>query len=64
MGKSTSKIVQTLVIPYQPVRYLVNNTEKIILVTYDYHYANKLASAISKLENPKVYYPRIAINTR
>ena len=64
MGKSTSKIVQTLVIPYQPVRYLVTNTEKIILVTYDYHYANKLASAISKLENPKVYYPRIAINTR
>jgi hypothetical protein len=64
MGKSTSKIVQTLVLPYQPVRYLVTNTEKIILVTYDYHYANKLASAISKLENPKVYYPRIAINTR
>ena len=64
MGKSTSKIVQTLVLPYQPVRYLVTNNEKIILVTYDYHYANKLASAISKLENPKVYYPRIAINTR
>ena len=64
MGKSSSKIVEILVLPYQPVRYLVTNTEKIILVTYDYHYANKLASAISKLENPKVYYPRIAINTR
>lgn len=59
MGKSSSKIVQTLVLPYQPVRYLVTNTEKIILVTYDYKYANKLASAISRLENPKNYYPRI-----
>ena len=60
MGKSTSKIMETLVLPYQPVRYLVTNTEKIILVTHDYKYANKIASAISKLENPKVYYPKIA----
>ena len=59
MGKSASKIVEILVLPYQPVRYLVTNTEKIILVTYDYKYANKLASAISRLEDPKKYYPRI-----
>ena len=64
MGKSTSKIIEELHIGRWPKRYIVTNTEKIILVTYDYHYANKLASAISKLENPKVYYPRIAINTR
>lgn len=59
MGKSSSKIVETLVVPYQPVRYLVTNTEKIILVTYDYKYANKVADAIRGLENPKKYYPRI-----
>ena len=59
MGKSASKIVEILVLPYQPVRYLVTNTEKIVLVTHDYKYANKLASAISRLEDPKKYYPRI-----
>jgi ABC-type polar amino acid transport system ATPase subunit len=52
--------METLVLPYQPVRYLVTNTEKIILVTHDFKYANKIAGAISKLENPKVYYPKIA----
>ena len=59
MGKPTSKIIQTLVLPYQPVRYVVTNTEKIILVTHDYKYANKLASVISRLEDPGKYYPRI-----
>lgn len=59
MGKSFSKIVETLVVPYQPVRYLVTNTEKIILVTHDYKFANKVADAIRSLENPKQYYPRI-----
>ena len=59
MGKSSSKIVETLVVPYQPVRYLVTNTEKIILVTHDYKYANKIAQAIKSLDNPKYYYPKI-----
>jgi hypothetical protein len=59
MGKSSSKIVETLVVPYQPVRYLVTNTEKVILVTYDYKYATRLADAIRTLENPKNYYPKI-----
>jgi len=59
MGKSTSNIVQTLVLPYQPVRYLVTNTEKIILVTYDYHYANKIAAAVSNLENPKEFFVKL-----
>lgn len=56
MGKSTSKIVETLVLPYQPVRYLVTNTEKVILVTYDYKYATRLADAIRTLENPTRYF--------
>ena len=59
MGKPTSKIMETLVMRHQPVRYLVTNTEKIILVTHDYKYANKVADAIRSLENPKKYYPRI-----
>ena len=59
MGKSSSKIVERLVLQHQPVRYVVTNTEKIILVTHDYKYANKIASAISKIENPRNYYPRI-----
>jgi|688.fasta_scaffold393582_3 hypothetical protein len=56
MGKSTSKIVETLVVPYQPVRYLVTNTKKVILVTYDYNFAKKIANAIQKLEMPSNYY--------
>ena len=59
MGKSTSKIVETLVLPYQPVRYLVTNTEKIILVTHDYKYANRIADAIRSLENPNSYTVKI-----
>ena len=59
MGKSSSKIVETLVLPYQPVRYLVTNTEKIILVTHDYKYANKLASAIEQLSDPKSFVVRL-----
>ena len=59
MGKSTSKIVQTLVLPYQPVRYMVTNTEKIILVTHDYNSANKIAAAVSNLENPKEFFVKL-----
>jgi len=59
MGKSTSKIVEILVLPYQPVRYMVTNTEKIILVTHDYKYANKVASAINQIDNAGNYYIKI-----
>jgi hypothetical protein len=59
MGKPTSKIMQTLALPLQPVRYMVTNTEKIILVTYDYNYAQKLASAIRSLENPSKFYVKL-----
>ena len=60
MGKPISKIVQTLALPLQPVRYMVTNTEKIILVTYDYNYAQKIASVISQLDNPSNFYVRLS----
>jgi hypothetical protein len=63
MGKSTSKIMQTLAIPLQPIRYMVTNTERIILVTYDYNYALKLANIIKKLENPSKFYVRVGNKT-
>jgi len=59
MGKSTSKIVEILVLPYQPVRYLVTTTEKIILVTHDYKYANKIAHVIRALEDPKKFVVKL-----
>jgi hypothetical protein len=59
MGKSTSKIMQTLALPLQPIRYLVTNTEKIILVTYDYNYALKIAAAIKQTENPTKFYVKV-----
>ena len=58
MGKPTSKIIEILVMRHQPVRYLVTNTEKIILVTHDYKYANTVAKAISQLADPKKFYVR------
>ena len=60
MGKPISKIIETLILPYQPVRYVVTNTERIILVTHDYKFANKIANAISKIENPKKFLVKLA----
>lgn len=59
MGKSTSKIMETLCVPGWPKRYIVTNTEKVILVTYDIRFAESMAHSIKQLENPKNYYPRI-----
>ena len=56
--------MQTLALPLQPIRYMVTNTERIILVTYDYNIAKKLASAISSLENPSKFYVRVGNKTR
>jgi hypothetical protein len=58
MGKPTSKIIQTLAIPLQPIRYVVTNTERIILVTYDYKFAKKIESDIKKLSDPRKFYVR------
>lgn len=59
MGKSTSKIMEILVLPYQPVRYVVTNTKKIILVTHDYKYANKIENVIRQLKDSGNYYLKL-----
>ena len=64
MGKSTSKIMEILAMSHQPVRYVVTNTEHIILVTHDYYYAQKIADTIRKLENPTKFYVRVDSKTR
>ena len=56
--------MEILALPLEPVRYMVTNTERIILVTYDYNIAKKLASAISALENPSKFYVRVGNKTR
>ena len=58
MGKPTSKIIQTLALPLQPIRYLVTNTERIILVTYDYKFAKRIENDIKKLSDPRKFYVR------
>jgi hypothetical protein len=60
MGKSASKIIQTLVLPYQPVRYVVTNKDKIVLVTYDYYIAKSLEKDIKKNDYPSTFI--LAIN--
>ena len=59
MGKPTSKIIQTLALPLEPIRYMVTNTERIILVTYDYNFARKITSAIRQQENPANFYIKL-----
>lgn len=60
MGKPTSKIIQTLVLPHQPVRYVVTNKDKIVLVTHDYHFATSLANDIKKNNYPSTFI--LAVN--
>ena len=56
MGKPASKIIEELYVGGWPRRYIVTNTDKIILVTYDYNHALKIANAIKSIENPKSFY--------
>ena len=51
--------MEVLAMPLQPIRYTVTNTEKIILVTYDYKYAQFIANTIKKLDKPANFYLRI-----
>lgn len=59
MGKSSSKIMETLYVFGQPKRYVVTNTDKIILVTHDIKFAEQIANSINQLNEPKKYYVRL-----
>lgn len=59
MGKPTSKIIETLALRHQPVRYVVTNTRKIVLVTHDYNLAKHIVNQLNTLENIDQYYMRI-----
>ncbi len=59
MGKPTSKIMEVLAMQYQPIRYVVTNTEKVILVTHDYKFACKIAERIKSLTTPRDFYVRV-----
>ena len=59
MGKSTSKVIEVLYIRGNQKRYIVTNTEKIILVTYDLRFAERIAAAILKQENPRNFAVKI-----
>jgi ABC-type polar amino acid transport system ATPase subunit len=39
--------------PHNPVRYVVTNTEKVILVTHDYKFAMKIAKILLAVQNPE-----------
>jgi hypothetical protein len=60
MGKPTSQIIEIIAEAHQPVRYAVTNTEKVILVTYDIKFAEKIAESIKKLSNPRNYFLHIS----
>lgn len=55
MGKSTGATLETLAVAYEPVRYVVTNTQKIILVTHDFALAQRLAQQIQQLDDPQYY---------
>jgi len=52
--------MEVLAMQYQPVRYVVTNTEKIVLVTHDYRYAQKLAQILHSFDDPKPFYIKIS----
>ena len=56
MGKSTSKIIETLYLLGEPKRYVVTNTEKIVLVTYDYRFAEKIVASLNKQTDLTKFY--------
>ena len=59
MGKPTGKIIETLCVFGKPKRYVVTNTEKVVLVTHDYRLAEIIARAILQQENPENFYVRM-----
>ena len=48
--------METLAVLYQPRRYVVTNTEKIILVTYDFKLAYAVSQAIMQQDDPEKFY--------
>jgi hypothetical protein len=51
--------MEVLAMQYQPIRYVVTNTEKVILVTHDYKFACKIAERIKSLTTPRDFYVRV-----
>ncbi len=60
MGKPISKVMEVLAVPYQPIRYVVTNKNKIVLVTYDYNFAKSLEYDISRNDYPSSFI--LAVN--
>lgn len=56
MGKSTSSIIESVKTGLEPIKYVVTNTDKIILVTHDSRFAERIAILISELEDPEKYF--------
>ena len=54
-----SKIIEDLSLAGQPKRYIVTNTKKIVLVTYDYRIAQKFAQSIKDKDQPDRYYAMV-----
>jgi hypothetical protein len=52
--------MEVLATPHQPVRYVVTNKNKIVLVTYDYNTAKLLENDISKNDYPSTFI--LAVN--
>ena len=60
MGKSTRKIIETLCVFGQPKRYIVTNTNRVVLVTYDYRVATRIAQALSCQDEIKNFYMKVS----
>jgi hypothetical protein len=52
--------MEVLAVPYQPIRYVVTNKNKIVLVTYDYNFAKSLEYDISRNDYPSSFI--LAVN--
>jgi predicted ABC-type transport system involved in lysophospholipase L1 biosynthesis ATPase subunit len=59
MGKSSGKMIETLVLPGQPRRYIVNNGHRVVLVTHDAQWAQRIQQALLQLPQPHRYQVRV-----
>jgi len=52
-------MIETLVIPGQPRRYLVNNGRRVVLITHDQRFAERIQQALRQLDQPQHYQVRV-----
>lgn len=52
-------MIETLVLQGWPRRYMVNNGQRIVLITHDPRWAQRVEQALRQLDQPQQYQVRV-----